>query len=121
MLACKLLLNIDLHVPPFDLFMCCFFSFCFRLSAAAREAASQLYALTQLINQVKKPLSKTGFEQLTILLYTSLASCLLLLPLCVCVCNFVVILFPIQTVGDAISDLLTVEVILMYKGVGTQL
>ena len=105
--------------------LCVFFSFCFRLSAAAQEAASQLYALTQLINQVKKPLSKTGFERSTILLYTSPASCLLLLPLCVCVCvcvcNFVVILFPIQTVGDAISDLLTVEVILMYKGVGTQL
>ena len=37
------------------------------------------------------------------------------------VCNLLVILFPIQTVGDAISDLLTVEVILMYKGVGTKL
>ena len=33
----------------------------------------------------------------------------------------VIILFLIQTVGDAISDLLTVEVILMYKGVGEQL
>ena len=42
--------------------LCLCFSFCFRLSAAAREAASQLYALTQLINQVKKPLSKTGFK-----------------------------------------------------------
>ena len=56
-LACKFLLNIDLHVSPSDLFVCLFVCFCFRLSAAAWEAASQLYALTQLINQVKKSLS----------------------------------------------------------------
>ena len=35
----------------------CFVFVCLRLSAAAREAASQLYALTQLINQVKMSLS----------------------------------------------------------------
>ena len=45
-----------------------FIFYCLRLSAAAREAASQLYALTQLINQVKKSLSmepmslKIGFK-----------------------------------------------------------
>ena len=71
--ACKLLFYIDghLHVTFVCLFFTCFFFFfffCLRLSAAAREAASQLYALTQLINQVKMSLSmepmslKIGFK-----------------------------------------------------------
>ena len=78
--ACKLLFYIDLHVTFVCLFVCLFvvvfvvvvlflfIFYCLRLSAAAREAASQLYALTQLINQVKKSLSmepmslKIGFK-----------------------------------------------------------
>ena len=106
----------DLHVTC----LCVVFVFFFLLQAISScSGGSQPAVCTHTAYKPsKEAIVKDWFQKWpTILLYTS-HTCSLF---CVCVCNFVVILFPIQTVGDAISDLLTVEVILMYKGVGTQL